>query len=80
MPGGGGVFAKAAPLVVVEAVTLRVSVLPVVGGDLLTGLSVAAGGTDQLLLGSGGILDKVGHGAGQSGVCIVPLEGLSELR
>ena len=36
----------------VEAVTSRVSVLPVVGSDLLTGLSVAAGGTDQLLLGS----------------------------
>ena len=63
-----------------EAVTSRVSVLPVVGGDLLTGLSVAAGGTDQLLLGSGGILDKVGHGAGRSGVCIVPVERLSELR
>ena len=64
----------------VEAVTSRVSVLPVVGSDLLTGLSVAAGGTDQLLLGSGGILDKVDHGAGQSGVCIVPVERLSELR
>ena len=51
-----------------------------VGGDLLTSLSVAAGGTDQLLLGSDGILDKVGHGAGQSGVCIVPVERLSELR
>ena len=64
----------------VETVTSRVSVLPVVGSDLLTGLSVAAGGTDQLLLGSGGILDKVDHGAGQSGVCIVPVERLSELR
>ena len=64
----------------VETVTSRVSVLPVVGSDLLTGLSVAAGGTDQLLLGSDGILDKVGHGAGQSGVCIVPVERLSELR
>ena len=74
-----GVVAEAAPLVVVEAVTSRVSVLPVVGSDLLTGLSVAAGGTDQLLLGSGGILDKVDHGAGQSGVCIVPVECLSEL-
>ena len=41
----------------VEAVTSRVSVLPVVGSDLLTGLSVAAGATDQLFLGSGGILD-----------------------
>ena len=66
--GGGGVVAVVAPLVVVEAVTSRVSVLPVVGSDILTGLSVAAGGADQLLLGSGDILDKVGHGAGQSGV------------
>ena len=49
--GGGGVVAEAAPLIVVETVTSRVSVLPVVGSDLLTGLSVAAGGTDQLLLG-----------------------------
>ena len=56
---GGGVVAEAAPLVVVEAVTSRISVLPVVGSDLLTGLSVAAGGTDQLFLGSGDILDKV---------------------
>ena len=64
----------------VEAVTSRVSVLPVVGSDLLTGLSVAAGATDQLFLGSGGILDKVGHGAGQSGVCIGPVEHLPELR
>ena len=76
----GGVVAEAAPLVVVEAVTSRLSVLPVVGSDLLTGLSVAAGGTDQLLLGSGGILNKVDHVAGQSGVCIVPVERLSELR
>ena len=67
-------------LVVVEAVTSRVSVLPVVGSDLLTGLSVAAGGADQLLLGSGDILDKVGHGASQSGVRIVPVERLSKLR
>ena len=36
----------------VEAVTSRVSVLPVVGSDVLTGLSAAAGGTDQLFLGS----------------------------
>ena len=36
----------------VETVTSRVSVLPVVGGDLLTGLSVAAGGTDQLASGT----------------------------
>ena len=77
---GGGVVAEAATLVVVEAVTSRVSVLPVVGSDLLTGLSVAAGGTDQLFLGSGGILDKVGHGAGQSGVRIVLVECLLKLR
>ena len=70
----------AAPLVVVEAVTSRVSVLPVVGSDLLTGLSVAAGGTDELFLGSGGILDKVGHGAGRSGVRIAPVERLLKLR
>ena len=71
--GGGGVVAEAAPLVVVETVTSRVSVLPVVGSDLLTGLSVAAGGTDQLFLGSDGILDKVDHGAGQSCVRMVPV-------
>ena len=77
--GGGGSLLKQ-PLVVVEAVTSRVSVLPVVGSDLLTGLSVAAGGTDQLFLGSGGILDKVGHGAGRSGVGVVPVERLLKLR
>ena len=77
---GGGVVAAAAPLAVVEAVTSRVSVLPVVGSDLLTGLSVAAGATDQLFLGSGGILDKVGHGAGQTGVRMVPVVHLPELR
>ena len=65
--GGGSLLRQPPPpLAVVEAVTSRVSVLPVVGRDLLTGLSVAAGATDQLFLGSGGILDKVGHGAGQS--------------
>ena len=63
-----------------EAVTSPVSVLPVVGSDILTGLSVAAGGADQLLLCWGDILDKVGHGAGQSGVRIVPVEHLSKLR
>ena len=36
--------------------------------------------TDQLLLGSGGILDKVDHGAGQSCVHMVPVECLPELR
>ena len=60
----GGVVAEAAPLVVVEAVTSRVSVLPVVGSDLLTGSS----------------LDKVGHGAGRSGVRMVLVERLPELR
>ena len=76
----GGVVAAAAHLAVVEAVTSRVSVLPVVGSDLLTGLSVAAGVTDQLFLGSGSSLDKVGHGAGRSGVRMVPVEHLPELR
>ena len=52
------------------------SVLPVVGSDLLTGLSVDAGQTDQLFLGSGSRLDKVGHGAGQSGICMVPVESV----
>ena len=37
---------------------------------------MAAGATDQLFLGSGSILDKVGHGAGQSGVHMVPVERL----
>ena len=64
----------------VEAVTSRVSVLPVVGSDLLTCLSTAAGVTDQLFLGSGSSLDKVGHGAGRSGVRMVPVERLPELR
>ena len=77
--GGGGVVAAAAPLAVVEAVTSRVSVLPVVGSDLLTGLPAAAGVTDQLFLGSGSSLDKVGHGAGRSGVHMVPVERLPEL-
>ena len=64
----------------VEAVTSRVSVLPVVGSDLLTGLSVAAGGTDRFFLNSGDILDKVGHGAGRSGARMVPVERLLMLR
>ena len=64
----------------VETVTSRVSVLPVVGSDLLTGLSVAAGGTDQLFLDSGDVLDKVGHGAGRSGARMVPVERLLKLR
>ena len=53
----GGVVAAAAPLAVVEAVTAPVSVLPVDGSDLLTGLSAAAGVTDQLFLDSGSILE-----------------------
>ena len=64
----------------VEAVTSRVSVLPVVGSDLLTGLSVAAGGKDQLFLISGDVLDKVGHGAGRSGARMAPVERLLKLR
>ena len=36
-----------------------------VGSELLTGLYVAAGVTDQLFLDSGSTLDRVGHGAGQ---------------
>ena len=64
----------------VEVVTSRVSVLPVVGSDLLTSLSAAAGVTDQLFLGLGSSLDKVGHGAGQSCVRMVPVERLPELH
>ena len=51
-----------------------------VGSELLTGLSAAAGVTDQLFLDSGSTLDKVGHGGGQSGVRMVPAERLPELR
>ena len=51
-----------------------------VGSELLTGLSAAAGVTDQLFLDSGSTLDKVGHGAGQSGVRMVPAERLPELH
>ena len=43
-------------------------------------MSVTAGATDQLFLGSGSILDKVGHGAGQSGVHMVPVERLPGSR
>ena len=60
----------------VEAVTSRVSVLPAVGSDSRTGLSVAAGGDDRLGLEWGDILDKVGHGAGRSGVRMIPVEDL----
>ena len=41
---------------------------------------MAAGATDQLFLGSGSILDKVGHGAGQLGVRMVLVERLPVLR
>ena len=51
-----------------------------VGSELLTGLSAAVGVTDQLFLDSGSTLDKVGHGVGQSGVCMVSAERLPELR
>ena len=48
----------------VEAVTGRVYVLPVVGSDLPTGLSAVVGVTKQLEVDLGNTLDKVGHGAG----------------
>ena len=64
----------------VEAATARVSVLPVVGSELSTGLSAAVGVTEQLVVDLGDTLDKVGHGAGQSCVCIVPAERLPVLR
>ena len=75
-----GVVAAAAPLAVVEAVTARVSVLPVVGSELSTGLSATVGVTGQLVVDLGGTLDKVGHGAGQSCVRVVPAERLPFLR
>ena len=78
--GGGGVVAVAAPLAVVEAVTARVSVLPVVGSDLPTGLYAVVGVTKQLEVDLCNILDKVGHGAGRSCVCMVPAERLPDLR
>ena len=43
----------------VEAVTARVSVLPVVGSELPTGLSAAVGVTEQLVVDLGDTLDKV---------------------
>ena len=64
----------------VEAVTARVSVLPVVGSELPTSLSAAVGVTEQLVVDLGDTLDKVGHGAGQSCVRIVPAECLPGLR
>ena len=75
-----GVVAAAAPLAVVEAVTARVSVLPVVGSELSTGLSAAVGVTEQLVVDLDDTLDKVGHGAGQSCVRIVPAKRRPFLR
>ena len=76
MPGGGGVVAESGPLVVAEAVTSRVSALPTVGSYIQTGLSAAVGGEDRWCLSSGDVLDKVGHVAGRSDVCMVPVEHL----
>ena len=67
-------------VVAAAAVTARVSVLPVVGSDLPTGLSAAVGVTEQFVVDLGNTLDKVGHGAGQSCVRIVPAERLPDLR
>ena len=64
----------------VEAVTARVSVLPVVGSELPTGLSADVGVMEQLVADLGNTLDKVGHGAGWLCVRIVPAEGLPGLR
>ena len=58
---------------------VRVSVLPVVGSELPTGLSAAVVVTEQLVVGLGDTLDKVDHGAGQSCVHIVPVERLPDL-
>ena len=64
----------------VEAVTARVSVLPLVGSDLPAGLSAVVGVTKQLVVDLGNTLDKVGHGAGQSCVRMVLAERLPDLR
>ena len=45
-----------------------------VGSELSTGLSAAVGVTEQLVVDLGDTLDKVGHGAGQSCIRIVPAE------
>ena len=74
--GGGGVVAEAGPLVMVEAVTSRVSALPTVGSDIQTGLSAAVGEEDRWCLSSGDDLDKVGHGTGRSEARMVPVEHL----
>ena len=64
------------PLVVAEAVTPRVSALPMVGSDFQTGLSTAVGREDRCSLSLGSILDKVDHVAGQLRVRTVPVEDL----
>ena len=51
-----------------------------VGSELPTGLSAAVGVKEQLVVDLGDTLDKVGHGAGQSFVHIVPAERLPDLR
>ena len=75
--GGGGFVEETDPLVVAEAVTSRVSALPMVGSDFQTGLSTAVGGEDRCSLSSGDYLDKVGHVAGRSEAYTVPMEHLS---
>ena len=69
----GGFIAETGSLVVEEAVTPRVSALPTVGSDIQTGLS---GREDRCSLSSGDYLDKVGHVAGRSEACTVPVEHL----
>ena len=64
------------PLVMAEAVTPRVSALPTVGSNFQTGLSTSVGREDRYSLGSGNILDKVDHVAGQLKVRTVPVEDL----
>ena len=60
-----------------EAVTSRVSALPTVRSDFQTGLSTAVGREDRCSLSSGDYSDKVGHVAGRSEACTVPVEHLS---
>ena len=64
------------PLVVAEAVTPRVSALPMVGSDFQTSLSTAVGGEDRCILSAGNNLDKVDHVAGQLEAHTVPVEDL----
>ena len=74
LPGGGGVVAELEPPVVAEAVTSRVSVLPMVGSKFQTGLSAAVGEEDRGCLSSGDVSDKVGHVAGRLDARMVPVE------